>query len=31
MRYTESRLTKLGGEMLEDIELDTVDRRPNYD
>lgn len=31
MRYTESRLTKIGEEMLEDIELDTVDRRDNYD
>jgi DNA gyrase subunit A len=31
MRYTESRLTKLGEEMLEDIDLDTVDWRPNYD
>ena len=31
MRYTESRLTKLGEEMLEDIDLETVDWRPNYD
>jgi DNA gyrase subunit A len=31
MRYTESRLTKIGEEMLEDIDLDTVDWRPNYD
>lgn len=31
MRYTESRLTKLGEEMLDDIDLDTVDRKPNYD
>jgi DNA gyrase/topoisomerase IV subunit A len=31
MRYTEARLTKIAEEMLEDINLDTVDRRPNYD
>ncbi len=31
MRYTESRLTKLGEEMLDDIDLETVDWRPNYD
>ena len=31
MRYTEARLTKIAGEMLEDIEQDTVDRRDNYD
>lgn len=31
MRYTEARLTKIAEEMLEDIELDTVDRRDNYD
>lgn len=31
MRYTESRLTKVGEEMLEDIDLDTVDWRANYD
>lgn len=30
-RYTEARLTKIAEEMLEDIEMDTVDRRPNYD
>ncbi len=28
MRYTEARLTKLAEEMLEDIDQDTVDRRP---
>ena len=31
MRYTEARLSKLASEMLNDIELDTVDRRPNFD
>ncbi len=31
MRYTEAKLTKIAGEMLEDIEQDTVDRRANYD
>lgn len=31
MRYTEARLTKLASEMLNDIELETVDRRPNFD
>lgn len=31
MRYTEARLTKIAEEMLEDIDLDTVDRRDNYD
>ena len=30
-RYTEARLTKIAEEMLEDIELDTVERRSNYD
>jgi DNA gyrase/topoisomerase IV subunit A len=30
-RYTEARLTKIAEEMLEDIEMSTVDRRPNYD
>ena len=30
MRYTESRLTKLAGEMLADIDLDTVDFVSNY-
>ncbi|HJU05744.1 MAG TPA: DNA gyrase subunit A, partial [Nitrospiraceae bacterium] len=31
MRYTEARLTKLAGEMLADIDKDTVDFGPNYD
>ncbi len=31
MRYTESRLQKISGEMLADIDMDTVDFTPNYD
>ncbi|MCC7294493.1 MAG: DNA topoisomerase 4 subunit A, partial [Acidobacteria bacterium] len=31
MRYTEVRMTKLAGEMLADIEKDTVNFIPNYD
>ena len=31
MRYTEARLTKLAGEMLADIDRDTVDFGPTYD
>jgi DNA gyrase subunit A len=31
MRYTESRLQKLAMAMLEDLDKDTVDFRPNYD
>lgn len=31
MRYTESRLTKIAGEMLADINKDTVDFKPNFD
>ncbi len=31
MRYTESRMTRLAGEMLADIDSDTVDFVPNYD
>lgn len=31
MRYTEARLSKIGEEMLEDIEKDTVDFTDNYD
>lgn len=31
MRYTEVRLSKIAGEMLTDIEKDTVDFVPNYD
>ncbi|MDQ5961681.1 MAG: gyrase subunit, partial [Patescibacteria group bacterium] len=31
MRYTEAKMSKLSGELLRDIEKDTVDFRPNYD
>jgi len=31
MRYTEIRLSKIAGEMLQDIEKNTVDFTPNYD
>ncbi len=31
MRYTEVRLTKLAGELLRDIEKETVDFEPNFD
>jgi DNA gyrase subunit A len=31
MRYTESRMTRISGEMLADIDSDTVDFAPNYD
>ena len=31
MRYTESRMSKLGGMLLSDIEKNTVDFVPNYD
>ncbi len=31
MRYTEAKMSKLGGEMLKDIEKETVDFIPNYD
>lgn len=31
MRYTEARLAKIAGTLLEDIDKDTVDFRPNYD
>lgn len=31
MRYTESRMSKLGGELLTDIEKETVAFGPNYD
>lgn len=31
MRYTEARLTALGEGMLEDLDKDTVDWRPNFD
>ena len=30
-RYTESRMTRIAGELLADIELDTVDMVPNFD
>ena len=31
MRYTESRMSRIAGEMLADIDKETVDWRPNYD
>lgn len=31
MRYTEARLSKIAGEMLADIEKETVDMYPNFD
>ena len=31
MRYTEARLSKIASTLLEDIEQETVDFRPNYD
>lgn len=31
MRYTEAKMTKITGEMLRDIEKETVEWRPNYD
>ncbi|MDR2934153.1 MAG: DNA topoisomerase 4 subunit A, partial [Rickettsiales bacterium] len=31
MRYTESRLAKVSASLLEDLDKDTVDFRPNYD
>jgi len=31
MRYTEARMSKISGELLRDIDKDTVDFRPNYD
>jgi DNA gyrase subunit A len=31
MRYTEARLAKIAAPLLEDIDKDTVDFRPNYD
>ncbi len=31
MRYTEVRLAKIGEEMLQDLDSDTVDFQPNYD
>ena len=29
-RYTEARMSRITGEMIEDIQFDTVDHRPNY-
>ena len=31
MRYTEAKMSRIAGEMLKDIDKDTVDFRPNYD
>src|SRR5580693_234551 len=31
MRYTECRMTRIAGELLSDIEMETVDFTPNYD
>lgn len=31
MRYTEAKMSRLGGDMLRDIDKDTVNFRPNYD
>src|SRR4051812_35334982 len=31
MRYTECRMTHIATEMLQDLDLDTVDFQPNYD
>ncbi len=31
MRYTEAKMSKISGELLRDLEKDTVDFRPNYD
>ncbi len=31
MRYTEAKMSKLAGEMLRDIDKETVDFQPNYD
>ena len=31
MRYTEVRMTRITGELLADIDKDTVDFVPNYD
>lgn len=31
MRYTEAKMAKLSGEMLKDIDKETVEWRPNYD
>lgn len=31
MRYTEAKMSKMGAELMVDLEKDTVDMRPNYD
>ncbi len=31
MRYTEAKMSKISGDLLRDLEKDTVDFRPNYD
>ncbi|MFA6227172.1 MAG: DNA gyrase subunit A [Candidatus Paceibacterota bacterium] len=31
MRYTEAKMSKIAGEMLKDLEKETVDWKPNYD
>lgn len=31
MRYTEAKMSRIAGELLKDIEKETVDFRPNYD
>jgi DNA gyrase subunit A len=31
MRYTEAKMSKISGELLKDLEKETVDWRPNYD
>ena len=31
MRYTEAKMSKVAGFMLDDLEKNTVDFRPNYD
>src|SRR5438552_3971289 len=31
MRYTEAKMSRLAGELMRDIEKNTVDFRPNYD
>lgn len=31
MRYTEAKMSKLSGELIRDLDKDTVDFRPNYD
>ncbi|MGH9606124.1 MAG: DNA gyrase subunit A, partial [Terracidiphilus sp.] len=31
MRYTECRMTRIAGELMADIDMDTVDFTPNYD